>query len=1274
MHILCIVIFVYFDSINFPEKLISYAQELGLKGIALTDHESLGGHVVIDKIQQRLIEEGSDFKIAKGNEIYLCDTRDTKQKYYHFILIAKDYTGYKMLRELSSTAWTNSYYDRGMERVVTLKTDVEEVVEKYGKGHLIASTACLGSELDFYILNKHKAKQIGDIEGEKEAYSHILQFISWCKNIFVDDFYLEVQPARSSEQMIVNKMMGGISAFCGVKIIVTTDAHYLRKEDRETHKAYLNSKGGEREVDAFYEYAYLQSTEDVITNLAETGLDYYKLEANTHEIYSKIENYSIARTQQVRRVEVSVYPIESEGHHYYEKEKYPTLDYLMHSQDPQERYWINCCQNELNRRGFKEDKVYLARLEEEANIQKVIGDKLGTCVFSYPLFLQHYINMFWEVGSTVGAGRGSACAGLNHYLLGVTQLDPIKHELPYWRFLNEDRVELPDIDIDICPSKREEIFSRIREERGELGCVQVCTYGTESTRSAIATACRGYRSESFPDGIDNDIAQYMTSLAPSERGFVWPIHDLVYGNPEKDRKPVKNFVNEVNKYPGLLDIIENIEGLINHRGIHSSGVVFYDDDPYESSAFMKATSGAIVTQFSLHDAEYCGDVKYDFLVTEIQDVIVQCIQMLQEQGEIESHLSLKEVYDKYLHPDVLPIDDPIMWDTLAKGEVLKLFQFDSQVGGQTVKTLKPRTPKEMATCNSIMRLMAQEKGAETPTERYARMKKNINDWYAEMNNWRLTAAEQAALEEYCLDSYGTPAQQEDMMKILMDKRICGFTLAEANDARKICAKKQMDRIPELHDKILNKATSKNLGEYVWKVIVNIQLGYSFSEIHALAYSFVGLQTIYLATYFNPVYWNTACLRVDAGLNEDAASNYGKIAKAVGNIINRGINLSLIDVNKSGYMFEPDVERGTILYGMKGLNGVGGEITQQIIANRPYGGLADFMEKNNCNKTVMVSLIKAGAFDCFGERLDIMKEYIWAVCEPKKRITMQNFNGLNERNLLPDELALQKRTFNYNKMLKKNCLVNGKYLLEDRYYNFYEQFFDVDLLEPHENGVGISPTVWKKQYDKTMLVAKNYLTKNKEELLVALNNSLFQEMWDKYAQGSYSKWEMESLGFYYHEHELKNVLCEQYNIVEFNSLSENPVVEYTFKRNNVEIPIFQTQRIMGTVIAKDDNKSLVSILTPDSGVVNVKFTRDYYARYNRRLSEPQPDGTKKVRENGWFHKGTLIVVNGIRRGDMFVAKKYRNTPSHQLYKITEINKDNTIKMTNRRWGEEEDGLI
>ena len=159
------------------------------------------------------------------------------------------------------------------------------------------------------------------------------------------------------------------------------------------------------------------------------------------------------------------------------------------------------------------------------------------------------------------------------------------------------------MDIDLCPSKRELIFEKIREERGQLGCVQVCTYGTETTKSAIKTACRGYRSEAYPDGIDVDVAEYMSSLIPQERGFLWDIHDVVYGNEEKDRKPVRQFLNEVRKYPGLLEIMENIEGLICRRGIHASGVNFYGEDPFETACFMKAKNGSVTTQYSLHDAE-----------------------------------------------------------------------------------------------------------------------------------------------------------------------------------------------------------------------------------------------------------------------------------------------------------------------------------------------------------------------------------------------------------------------------------------------------------------------------------------------------------------------------------------------------------------------------------------------------------------------------------------------------------------------------------------------
>lgn len=829
------------------------------------------------------------------------------------------------------------------------------------------------------------------------------------------------------------------------------------------------------------------------------------------------------------------------------------------------------------------------------------------------------------------------------------------------------------IDIDICPSKRELIFEKIREERGQLGCVQVCTYGTETTKSAIKTACRGYRSDIFPEGIDVDIAEYLSSLVPQERGFLWTLSDVVNGNKEKDRKPVKAFLAEVAKYPGLLDIMINIEGLVCRRGVHASGVNFYGKDPYETACFMKARNGAITTQYSLHDAEFCGDVKYDFLVTEIQDVLVQWIQLVQEHNLIDNKLSIKEVYDKYLHPDKLPIEDDKMWEAAASGKVLKLFQFDTQVGGQTIKMVKPHTPKEMADCNSAMRLMAAEKGGETPTERYIRMKKDMTQWYAEMDSWNLSKQEQKILEPYYLPTYASPAQQEDMMLILMDKNICNFSLADANAARKIVGKKLMDKIPELHEKVLSNAPNKNFGEYVWETALKPQMGYSFSFIHSLSYSFIGLQTVYAATYFPSVYWNTACLRVDSGLDEDASSNYGKIARAVGNMITRGIGVSLIDINKSQYMFEPDEENNTILYGMKALNGVGGEVTQEIIQNRPYKSVEDFQDKVKVNKTVMISLIKSGAFDQFGERKDIMEQYLREVSEPKKRLTMQNFNGLIEKNLIPQELSFQKRLFVFNKALRKNKYKDYFILRADNFYKFYSTFFDVDKLVPVENKLGIDQKLWKKMYDEKMKPAKEYISKNQKQMLEDFNNQLFQEQWNKYALGSYSTWEMDSLGMYYHQHELKMVDKKIYEISAFQNIPEQPIVEKTFRRKNIEIPIFKLYRICGTVVAKDDAHSSISVLTPESGVVTVKLNRDYFAIYNRRISEVDGNGTKKMKEQGWFQKGTLVVLSGIRRGDSFFCKKYAKSKYHQLYKITNVYKDGSLDMTNKRYGEEEEAI-
>lgn len=429
--------------------------------------------------------------------------------------------------------------------------------------------------------------------------------------------------------------------------------------------------------------------------------------------------------------------------------------------------------------------------------------------------------------------------------------------------------------------------------------------------------------------------------------------------------------------------------------------------------------------------------------------------------------------------------------------------------------------------------------------------------------------------------------------------------------------------------------------------------------------------MYAATYFPIVYWNTACLRVDSGLDEEASTNYGKIARAVGNMISRDIMVSLIDINKSQYMFEPDEENNAILYGMKALNGVGGEITQEIIQNRPYSSVQDFQNKVKVNKTVMISLIKSGAFDQFGNRKEIMENYLREVSEPKKRLTLQNFNGLIEKDLVPQELNFQKRVFRFNKALRKNKYQDYFILRTDNFYNFYTKFFDVDKLVPVENKLGIEQKEWKKIYDNNMLPAKTYLQKHQKELLDSFNNKLFQEQWMRYAKGNYSTWEMDSLGMYYHKHELATINKKAYDIVAFKTLPEQPIVDYTFKRNGIDIPIFKTFRIAGTVVAKDDAHSSISVLTPESGVITVKLSRDYFAKYNRRISEVEADGTKKVKEAGWFQKGTLVVLNGIRRGDSFFCKKYSKTKYHQLYKITKVYNDGLVEMTNMRYGDEEE---
>lgn len=1235
--------------------------------IGISEHESLSSHIILNKYAQEIKEQHPDFKIALGNEIYLTETRDKNQKYYHSLLCAKDAIGHQTLRELSSIAWINSYYDRGLQRVPLLYEELEKTINKYGNGHLIMSSACIGSIIGQQLLAMREAENINDSKSRKIAHDKIVKHILFCKKLFGDDFYLEIAPALYEEQIYVNKKTLQLGEVFDLKVTIQDDSHRLTQEDYTAHKALLNSKQGEREdIDSFYKYTYLQSYDDIRKHMEPVGCDCDRLFANSMEMYDKVEEYSLLHSQQVPMVSVPNYPIADK------EKKYDYLNQLYKSDNEQERYWVNFCVDKLKEKDLYND-IYLSELNEEARVQIVLGKKLDTCIFSYPIFLQHYFDLIWECGSCVGVGRGSSAAGLDNYLMDLTQYDPIKAGVNnYFRYLNETRTELPDLDFDLAPTVRPKWFEKIKEERGSLGLIQVCTFSTMSSRASILSACRGYRSKDYPNGIDNDQAQYLTSLVGSDRGITYTIKEMIEGNKEKGLKPNAIFIKTVNQYPGLLDIIQKLEGTVSNRSIHASGIIFNDPGhEFDNGAIMTAPDGTLISQWSLHDAEAAGKTKIDSLVTDVMEKITQTLLLLQNKNKIDKSLSLREVYNKYIHPDVLPLEDKNIWDEIDKGNINNLFQFDTQVGSQAVKKLQPRNLKQLSAINALIRLMPQEKGAETPVDRYYRIKNNPNEWYIEMDSYGLTKGEQSIIKEYCENTYGTLPLQDDLMLMMMDKRLFGFDLEDANSARKVIGKKLVNKIPELHKKILEKAKSPALGKYIYDVLFSSQLGYAFNAEHCYSYSMIGLQCAYLAVKYPSIYWNTGCLRVDSGLEEEASTNYGKIAKAVGKINNQGINFSLIDINKSEYMFEPDEENNRIIYGLKAVTGINGETIQKIVENRPYTSLQDFLKRTPLNKTAMISLIKAGAFDQFDERKNIMREYVWSVCEPKKRLTLQNFNALIEANLIPQEINFQKRVFVFNKALKANCKFEDYYSLKsDNYYKFYTKFFDVDLLEPLGNKVGIKQKTWKKLYDEAMKPAKEYLKNHQDELLDKLNNSIFDTIWNKYAQGNYSSWEMDSLGMYYHKHELSGVDNKIYEIESFKNLPTSPEVETTFKRKGAEIPIYKLHRIAGTVIAKDDMHSSISVLTVDSGVVTVKMNRDYYAMYNRRISEVQKDGTKKVIEQGWFSKGTLVVLQGIRRGDSFFLKNYKRSVYHQFYKITEIHSNGTVEMTNERVDNEE----
>ena len=851
-----------------------------------------------------------------------------------------------------------------------------------------------------------------------------------------------------------------------------------------------------------------------------------------------------------------------------------------------------------------------------------------------------------------------------------------------WRFLNPARVSVLDIDVDIEGVRRAQTLEHLRKVYGENRVSNVATFKTEKSKSAIQTAARGL-------GIDVDEASYISNLIPAERGQVYTLSQTYYGDEENGIAPNQSFINEVNKYPKLWEVAKKIEGLICGQGIHAGGVVFTDEDFTESSALMRAPDGTIITQFELHDLEDVSMIKMDLLSVEAADKIHTCLDLLVENGYVKKYPTLRETYENAIGVYKINRADEKMWNMVQNHEIVSLFQMEQQSGVRGIALTHPRTVDELAVLNSVIRLMATEKGAESPLDKYARFRNNPSDWDKEMIDMGLTEEERKIMHRELDISDGLSITQEQFMKLVQLPECGGWDLQFADKLRKSIAKKNPKEYDALTKQFFENVKEKGLSEkfcnYVWNIEIALSRGYGFNAAHTYSYSMIALQEMNLARFYPIIFWNTANLIVDSGgirteetdddeewievepeEDEDEDEDeeleyweeeneitegevedkkkekqknidYGKVASAIGRFRSYGIKVSPPNINSSSYTFTPVVEKNEILYGLRGITRLSTSVIQEIINKRPFDSIEDFLERIKVNKPQMINLIKCGAFDELAQlpREEIMKDYIESIADRKQRLTLQNMAMLINYNLIPKEMEFCKKIFLFNKFLKTQK-DGEKYKLNPPSINFISNNFSADYIE---NGTHIAINIWSNLYDKAMEPMRDYIKKHKDEMLKALNDALYDEMYNKYAVGSISHWEMESVSFYSHEHELQ-IAQDLYD--DFFKLPEEPEVDYTFVgKDGGEIRVYKLRKIIGTVIDKSKIKNTITLLTP-SGVVSVKIYKNQYALYDKQLSEKGADGHKHVLEKSWFSRGSLLMIQGIKRGQDFIPKKRKDS--------------------------------
>lgn len=937
------------DGLTNIDDFIAKAKNQGCPALAITDHGVMYGAIEFYKKCKK-----AGIKPIIGIEIYLAPNsrldKNTKEdaKNYHLLLLAKDNTGYQNLIKLTSLAHLEGFY---------YKPRIDwELLEKYHEG-LIASTACLGGEIPFLIL-------AGKLD---RARQRIMEY----NNLFGQgNFYLEIMDHPELEgQDKVNQQLIKFSQDLGIPLVATNDIHYLDKGDDEAQDILLCLQNKKKRED-----------EDRMKMM---GYGDYSCR-NPKEIIEAFQNAPTAISNTLKIAEMCNIEIELDQVH------------LPHFEVPtgydQSSYLRKWCEDEIKNRFPKSDNKKMEEIKQRLDYELEVINKMGWP--SYFLIVADLVNWAKDNKIVVGPGRGSAAGSLVCYLTGITNLDPIKYELLFERFLNPDRISMPDIDLDFADIRRDEVIKYVQEKYGHDNVSQIITFGTMAARAAVRDVGR-VLDEPY------DYCDKLAKMIPMN----YKIREAIENLPE-----VKDIYKKEASAKRILDFAQKLEGVARHSSTHACGVLITKEPltNYVPLQYASSSDKSIVSQYSLNPVDALGLLKIDFLGLKNLTIIESAIKIIKNTREVEIDI------------DKIPLDDKKTLALFQKGETTGVFQFESGGMKRHLKDLRPSEFEDIIAMVALYRPGPMEW---------------IPDFIAGKHGVKKTAYLHPKLEPILNKTYGVAVYQEQVMQI--SRELAGFTRGEADTLRKAMGKKIPELLAEQKEKFINGCVKNGIGKQLAeKVFSFIEpfAGYGFNRSHAACYALIGYQTAYLKAHY-PTEFMAALLTADQ-------NDIDRIAIEIEECRKMGIEIMPPDINESFASFtvvtsgtkenkavSENEEAKTIRFGLNAVKNVGSHIVEEIIkerkANGKYENVFNVLERivdKDLNKKSLESLIKCGAFDQFDDRGNLLGSLDILLNFNKEKTKLKNSPQVS---LFND--SLQSAIFSYPRLDKKQEISDSEKL-------------------------------------------------------------------------------------------------------------------------------------------------------------------------------------------------------------------------------------------------------